>query len=127
MNPWQAWREWADDETHWIDAAEPGLLKVEPVHDYVLRLWFGDPVEPTVYELDFGPLLLEHNPGGVFAPLREKARFLQVEGHYALIWPDPTAGDDGPATVDLAPECVRFFCVNLGRRLHSENAATAIR
>jgi|TARA_B100001971_G_C18016720_1_gene445206 hypothetical protein len=57
---------------------------------------------------------METDPGEAFLPLRDKARFQQVTGDYALIWPDPETGEYTQNTIDLAPECVRFFCDKYG-------------
>jgi len=37
-----------------------------------------------------------------------------VKGDYALIWPNPETGAYDEAAIDLAPECVRFFCERYG-------------
>ena len=55
-----------------------GLLKAEYVRDYVLRLWFGEDMDVSIYELNFYPLIVEENPGEVFLPLRDKERFRLV-------------------------------------------------
>lgn len=120
---WSEWQALAEDEANWLDNVEPGLVTVEHLHDHVLRLHFADQPDHVAYELDFAPLLVEDNPGGVFEPLRDVNRFCNVEAEYALIWPDPVTGDPIHA-VDLAPECVRFFCERYGRIV--ENTAVAL-
>jgi len=100
----------ADDPSLWKNREEKGLLKAEYVGDYVLRLWFEDEMDVSIYELSFRPLVVENNPGGVFAALKDQERFKQVRGEYALIWPNPEMGAYDEQTIDIAPECMRFFC-----------------
>jgi hypothetical protein len=114
------WKEWyavADDETLWQNHEEKGLLKAEYLKDYVLRLWFEEALDVSIYELDFYDLLVSDNPGGIFAPLQDKHRFRQVTGDYALIWLNPETGDYDDRAIDIAPECIRFFCEKYGRRV----------
>jgi hypothetical protein len=114
------WKEWAvvaDNETLWRNHEEKGLLKAEYVSDYILRLWFEEDLDVSIYELDFYPLLVEDNPGGVFVTLKDKKRFRRVEGNYALIWPNPETGEYDERAIDIAPECIRFFCERYGKRL----------
>ncbi len=112
---WQEWQTAADDETLWVDNKEKGLLKAEYLNGYVLRLWFEEDLDVSIYDLDFYPLFVEDNPGGVFELLRNKERFRQVIGDYALIWPNPETGEYDEQAIDLAPECVRFFCERFGK------------
>lgn len=114
---WKEWHELAKNEALWQDHQEKGLLKAEHVRDYVLRLWFEDDLDVSIYELDFYPLLMEDDPGEVFLPLRDKARFRLVDGDYALIWLNPETGSYDEKAVDIAPECIRFFCEKYGRKL----------
>ncbi len=114
---WQEWQTAADDETLWIDNEEKGLLKAEYLTAYILRLWFEEDLNVSIYDLDFYPLFVEENPGGVFELLRNKERFHQVIGDYALIWPNPETGEYDEQAIDLAPECVRFFCERFGKRV----------
>ncbi len=114
---WKDWTEVAEDESHWQDSEEKGLLKAEYVQDYILRLWFEEDMDVSIYELNFAPLIVEDHPGEAFLPLREKERFRFVEGDYALIWPNPETGGYDERVVDMAPECVRFFCERYGKRL----------
>ncbi|MBX3011355.1 MAG: hypothetical protein KF832_07595 [Caldilineaceae bacterium] len=116
---WQEWQAYADNEQNWVDHDERGLLKAEYVCDYVLRLWFEEELDVSIYELDFQPLFVEHNPGGVFQPLRNQDRFRLVEGNYSLNWLNPRTGLYDETAIDLAPECVRFFCERYGRTLKS--------
>jgi hypothetical protein len=112
---WEAWRSLASDETHWQNVEEKGLLKAEPLGDYRLQLWFEEPLDVAIYELDFYSLLVEEDPGPALLPLRDKERFQFVKGDYALIWPNPETGAYDGASIDLAPECVRFFCERYGK------------
>lgn len=121
---WSEWQALADDEAHWLNNVESGLVAAEYLHDHVLRLRFADQSDQVAYELDFAPLMVDDNPGGVFEPLRDKNRFRNVEAEYALIWPDPITGDPTYA-VDLAPECVRFFCQQYGRIVENDVVALA--
>mgnify|MGYP001614311772 CR=1 FL=1 len=114
---WKEWAEIAEDESRWKHREEKGLLKAEYRRDYVLRLWFQDELDVSIYELDFHSLMVENNPGGVFEPLRDIARFKHVRGDYALIWLDPDTGEYDEKAVDIAPECVRFFCEKYGNVL----------
>lgn len=114
---WQEWRNYANDESNWSDSDERGLLKAEHVEGFVLRLWFEEALDVSIYELDFQPLFVENNPGGVFEPLRDPQRFQLVEGDYALIWLNPESGEYDENSIDIAPECVRFFCERYGRAL----------
>ena len=116
---WQEWQNYADDEHNWLNHEERGLLKAESIRDYILRLWFEEEMDVSIYELDFRPLFVEHNPGGVFAPLRNQALFQFVEGDYSLNWLNPKTGAYDETVIDLAPECVRFFCEKYGRKLKS--------
>jgi hypothetical protein len=122
---WKEWSRVASDEALWQDHEEKGLLKAECLRDYVLRLWFEESAGATVYELDFYPLIVEEDPGEAFRPLRNLERFRQVVGDYALIWPDPDTGAYDSQAVDLAPECVRFFCEKYGKKLRSSKRATS--
>ncbi len=114
---WKEWREYADNEALWQDHQEKGLLKAEYVRDYVLRLWFEDDLDVSIYELDFYPLIIEDDPGEVFLRLRDKEHFRLVEGDYALIWLNPETGAYDEKAVDVAPECIRFFCEKYGEKL----------
>ncbi len=114
---WKEWHEYAKNEALWQDHQEKGLLKAEYVRDYVLRLWFEDDLDVSIYELDFYPLIMEDDPGEVFLPLRDKERFRLVEGDYALIWLNPETGAYDEKAVDIAPECIRFFCEKYGKKL----------
>jgi len=114
---WKEWHAVADDPSLWKGREEKGLLKAEYVGEYVLRLWFEDEMDVSIYELDFRPLVVEGNPGGVFEALKDKERFKQVRGDYALIWPNPETGGYDEKAIDMAPECVRFFCERYGKAL----------
>ena len=114
---WQEWHTLADNASMWAGRYEKGLLKAEHVNDHILRLWFEDELDVSIYELDFYPLLVEENPGGVFEVLKDVERFRVVRGEYALIWPNPETGEYDEQTIDMAPECVRFFCERYGKVL----------
>ena len=122
---WAEWQAFADNEDTWTNATEPGLTDVEYLHDFVLRLQFADRPVKSVYEIDFAPLMVADNPGGVFADLKDVRRFRNVQADYALIWPDPVTHDDSKA-VDLAPECVRFYCQRYGRLVVSDNKRSKV-
>ena len=124
MKLWQEWSNLAEDESLWQNSFERGLLKAEHLHDYVLRLWFEEELDVSIYELDFYALFVEENPGGVFESLKEPSRFQQVSGDYALIWPNPETGAYDEKAIDLAPECVRFFCEKYGKLLKGPGEAT---
>lgn len=114
---WNEWREYAENEALWQDHEEKGLLKAEYLRDYVLRLWFEDDLDVSIYELDFYPLIMEDDPGEVFLRLRDKEHFRLIEGDYALIWLNPETGAYDEKAVDIAPECIRFFCEKYGKKL----------
>ena len=122
---WVEWQVFADNEENWTNSTEPGLTDVEYLHDFVLRLQFADGPGKPKFDLDFAPLMVTDNPGGVFAELKDVRRFRNVEADYALIWPDPVTHDDSKA-VDLAPECVRFFCRKYGRLVVSDNKRSKV-
>jgi hypothetical protein len=117
MMKWQEWSTVANDETLWQNHEEKGLLKAEYVEDYILRLWFEEHLDVSIYELDFYPLVVADNPGGVFAVLKDKERFRLVEGNYALVWLNPKTGEYDERAIDIAPECIRFFCEGYGKKL----------
>lgn len=121
LSPWHAWHELAQDEAYWRDHTERGLLKAQYVRDFVLRLWFEQELDVEIYELDFAPMLVQHNPGGVFSALKNKERFRRVRGDYALIWLNPKTNAYDEGAIDLAPECVRFFCEHYGKKIKSAN------
>jgi hypothetical protein len=112
---WEAWRALARDETYWQNHEEKGLLKAEFLGEYRLRLWFEETLDVTIYDLDFYPLLFEEDPGPALLPLQDKERFQFVKGDYALVWPNPETGAYDGSAIDLAPECVRFFCERYGK------------
>lgn len=114
---WEEWSIVADNATRWKNHEEKGLLKAEPIKDYVLRLWFEEELDVSIYELDFYPLAVGDNPGGIFAPLKDKERFRQVVGDYALIWLNPKTGLYDKRAIDIAPECIRFFCEKYGKKV----------
>ncbi|MGH7493056.1 MAG: hypothetical protein ACREOO_11745 [bacterium] len=90
-----------------------------------MRLWFEDEKGTSIYELDFYSLIIGENPGEAFLPLRDQKRFCFVQGDYALIWPNPETGEYDDKAVDLAPECVRFFCEKYGKKLNVSHPPTA--
>lgn len=123
---WSEWTQVARDEKRWRDHQEKGLLKAEYVQEYVLRLWFEEELDVSIYELDFYPLVVTDNPGGVFLPLKDQDRFQYVIGDYALIWLNPETGAYDEQVVDLAPECVRFFCEKYGKKLKGSDGGTRL-
>jgi hypothetical protein len=112
---WKAWQSLARDEAYWQNAEEKGLLKAECLGGYRLRLWFEADLDVAIYDLDFYPLLVEEDPGPALLPLRDEERFQFVKGDYALIWPNPDTGGYDESAIDLAPECIRFFCEHYGK------------
>jgi len=122
---WKEWYKLANNKKYWRDREEKGLLKAEYVGDYTLRLWFEEEMDVSIYELDFYPLMVEDNPGGVFSSLQDKDRFYLVEGDYALVWPNPETGVYDEQAIDIAPECIRFFCEKYGKKLKSPERALA--
>ncbi len=118
--------EIAQDESRWQNSEEKGLLKAEHVRDYVLRLWFKEDKDVSVYELDFAPLIVREYPGEAFLPLRNLERFRFVKGDYALIWPNPETGGYDGQVIDIAPECVRFFCEKYGKRLERPGTRVSV-
>jgi len=122
---WQEWSEVARNEALWENHEEKGLLKAEHVRDYVLRLWFEESMDISIYELDFYPLIVNENPGEALLPLRDKNRFEFVEGDYTLIWPNPQTGAHDEEAIDLAPECVRFYCEKYGKKLKTPEEPVA--
>lgn len=95
-------------------------MKAEYVRDYVLRLWCEEEMGASIYELDFSPLIVQENPGEVFLPLRDKERFRLVKGDYSLVWLNPATGTYDEKAIDIAPECIRFFCERYGKKLKSQ-------
>lgn len=114
---WEEWKIIANNESLWHNHQERGLLKAEHIAEYVLRLWFEEDLDVSIYELDFKPLVVTDNPGGVFTALKDPERFRLVEGDYALIWPNPETGEYDEQAIDLAPECIRFFCERYGKKV----------
>ena len=55
---WQEWQNFANNENNWLDNDERGLLKAEHVENFVLRLWFEDEMDVSIYELDFKQLFV---------------------------------------------------------------------
>lgn len=123
---WQEWREAAGDESRWQDKQERGLLKAEHIRDFVLRLWFEEELDVSIYELDFRLLFVDENPGGVFEALRDQKRFELVSGDYTLNWLNPDTGAYDETAIDIAPECIRFFCERYGKLLKAPISASAI-
>ena len=123
MNKWQEWSNIANEPARWQNHEEKGLLKAEHIENYVLNLWFEESLDVTIYALDFYPLFIEENPGGVFLALKDKERFRSAKGDFALVWPNPETGAYDEQAIDLAPECVRFFCEKYGKKLKSPEKA----
>ncbi len=116
---WEAWRVVASNENYWQNHEEKGLLKAESLGEFRLRLWFEETLDVTIYDLDLYPLLFEEEPGAALLPLRDEERFQFVKGDYALVWPNPETGAYDGSAIDLAPECVRFFCERYGQLVKS--------
>ncbi len=74
-------------------------------------------MDVSIYELDFYSLIVEENPGEVFLPLRDKSRFELVKGDYTLIWLNPETGLYDEKAIDIAPECIRFYCEKYGKKV----------
>ena len=120
---WKEWEAVAKDESLWRDREEKGLLKAEYIGDYKLRLWFEEELDVSIYELDFYALIVEDNPGGVFEVLKDKKRFQMVEGDYALAWLNPETGLYDEKAIDIAPECIRYYCEKYGKKLKAAEPA----
>ena len=121
---WKEWSRIAHNQHLWMNHYERGLLKAEYLKDYTLRLWFEEELDVSIYELDFSPLILEEEPGEALIPLKNKERFQMVSGDYALIWYSET-GDYDDKVIDIAPECVRFFCEKYGTKIKSPQKQAA--
>lgn len=80
-----------------------------------MRLWFEEEFDVSIYELDFYPLIVEDNPGGIFEVLRNKDRFRLVVGDYALVWLNPETGKYDEQALDMAPESIRIFAKDMVR------------
>jgi hypothetical protein len=112
---WEKWKTIAKDPHRWQNHQERGLLKAEYLGNYQLRLWFEEDLDVSIYDLDFYPLLIEEDPGEVLRSLRDIAYFKTAQGHYTLNWFDPCCIEQQPeTTIELAPECVRYFCQTSG-------------
>lgn len=122
---WDEWRACARDESRWTESNEKGLLKAEYLHEFQLRLWFEEDLDVCIYDLDWKALLIDEEPGSALLPLRDVERFQFVKGDYALIWPNPETGEYDASAIDLAPECVRFFCERQGRVVKAARVAIA--
>lgn len=120
---WDQWRIRASDEAYWLTVNEKGLLKAEYLNGYVLQLWFEEDLDVSIYELDWKPLLVDEEPGSALLPLRDSSRFQFVKGDYALTWPNPRTGEYDGAAIDIAPECVRFFCEHHGTLIKAAKTA----
>jgi hypothetical protein len=125
---WQKWRTIANNAQHWQNHHERGLLKAEYLCNYQLRLWFEEELDVSIYDLDFYPLLIEEDPGEVLRSLRDVSYFKTAQGHYSLNWFDPHRFEQqGEPIIDLAPECVRYFCQIYGipRKLTSNSTSSS--
>lgn len=98
---WAEWQEFADNEDNWTNSTEPGLTNVEYLHDFVLRLQFADGVGKPMFDLDFAPLMVADNPGGVFADLKDVRRFRIADRWYERV------------VVHRAPELATCTCLLL--------------
>ena len=82
-----------------------------------MRLWFEEELDVSIYELDFRPLFVDENPGGALEALRHQKRFALVSADYSLNWLNPDTGAYDETAIDIAPECIRFFCERYGQLL----------
>lgn len=62
----------------------------------------------------------------MFLPLKDQARFQQARGDYALIWLNPETGAYDEKAIDIAPECIRFFCEKYGKTVKGHNGGRII-
>lgn len=122
---WDEWKTYANDESRWANITDRGLLKAEYLENYVLRLWFEEDLDVSIYDLDWKPLLVEETPGPALLPLRNLERFQFVKGDYALIWPNPESGAYDELAIDIAPECVKFFAEKQGALIKAAKATVA--
>lgn len=120
---WQEWTAAAQNEALWKNHEEKGLLKAEYIKDYILRLWFEDELDVSIYEVDFYPLFVQDNPGGIYEPLKKLERFRLVAGEYALVWLNPDTGAYDESAIDIAPECIRFFSEHYGKRVRRDSVS----
>lgn len=123
---WDEWQAYANNQSNWTNVTEKGLLKAEHIESYVTRLWFEEYLDVSIYDLDWKPLLVDEEPGQALLPLRNVERFQFVKGDYALIWSNPDTGEYDSNAIDLAPECVRFFCERYGTLIKSPKVAIAV-
>ena len=123
---WNEWKDLARDEKLWRDSEERGLLKAEHIHDYQLRLWFEEELDVSIYEVDFRLLVVDNNPGGIFEDLKNPERFQLVLGDYSLVWLNPDTGVYDEEAIDIAPECIRYFCEKYGKKIKVANPVMAI-
>ena len=123
---WNDWKACASDESRWVESNERGLLKAEHLQGYTLRLWFEEDLDVCIYDLDWKPLLIDEEPGHVLLPLRDPERFRFVQGDYALVWANPETGEYDQNAIDLAPECVRFFCEQQGSLVKAARVALQV-
>ena len=124
---WKEWTEFSSNESIWRDHEEKGLLKAEHVRDYILRLWFEEDSEVSIYELDFYSLIVEENPGEIFLPLRDKERFKLAKGDYTLMWLNLETGIYDENVIDIAPECIRFFCERYGKKTKAAKTTNSVK
>lgn len=117
MMMWEEWAEFSEDERNWRNHEEKGLLKIGHVRDFMLRLWFEEEKDVSIYELDFHPLFVDRNPDGVVEALRDQERFSLVKDDYALVWLNPLTGQYDEKAINIAPECIRFFTEKYGRKV----------
>ncbi len=94
---------------------ELGILKAEHLKDFVLEVWFEENRDVSIYELDLYPFLSEPEAGVLADLLDDKERFSLVDGRYTLTWYDPETGEHNENAIDIAPEAIRWLCVNYGK------------
>ena len=74
-------------------------------------------MDVSIYELDFEPLLNSSEENTVFQQLKDKERFSMAHGNYSLNWYDPQTNEYNENAIDIAPECIRFFCQRYGKTI----------
>lgn len=96
---------------------EKCILKVDYLGEYILTIWFEEEMDVSIYELNFEPLLNSAKENTVFQSLKDKERFAMAQGNYSLNWYDPQTNEYDENTIDIAPECIRFYCQRYGKSI----------
>ena len=117
---WAEWEEY-NRSKDWTDNIERGLLKAEYIgshkDSFYLRLWFEEDLDVSIYDLDISDLFFYDNPGGVYEILKDSQCFQAPEGKYSLNFRDPDDWDNDSKIINIAPECIRFFCEKYGTKI----------